>query len=403
MKKAFAALLAIFTAAALAGCSKPADEQLIEDITEDTSFVTEVAETVSETETTAETENVSETVSETEETSAESVSETEDTESETSAVTDNETNSQNNITTAFPVGKWTENRAYIYDFKEDGTVVINTGYYDISGTYTYENNVLTLNLFDSDNETNTFSFDITACKDGYKMDYKLVENEYGFHDPYEPAGLMSGYYSAAWNNDPFYLKKGEYITFAEIEDIKGIWVDEENSIYIFGDNKYMEGWNSHIHSYDYSLKNGRLECKNDEDDESYVLNIYDGKIYMNNSYYPFPIILKRTESEPFSIKDFDSSWEFRTVNDRTSVSYSYGQCKNGKGNITCNDYDTSIEISLNNDTVTLNIGGEKTIYTDYFVYSDASEYYDGVIYKYVYLFNENDIVSFEITIYTDKE
>lgn len=393
MKKFFAAFLAISITAALAGCNKPADEQLIDDITEEISVVTETVETVSETET----ETSAETVSETEETSAESVSETENTESETSAVTDNETNSQNNITAAFPVGKWTENRAYIYDFKEDGTVVINTGYYDVNGTYTYENNVLTLKLLNSCNVTETFSFDITEDKDGYKMDYKPVENGYGFCDPYEPAGLMSGYYSASWGDDPFYLKKGNLRQEADIDDLKGVWIesDDKKHIFIFDDKKSYRCFNLFGDVGECSVKNGNLEYK--ENDEIYVFNYYNGNLYMSNRFLPKPIVLERTESEPLSIKDFDNRWYFAAVGYETSLK------GKGNGGITGEDYDISIEISLNNDTVTLTVDGEKKIYTDYFVHSEASEYYDGVIYKYVYLFNENDIVSFEIIIDAEKE
>lgn len=80
MKKIFAALLAISITAALAGCNKPADEQLIDDITEGTSVVTEASETasesVSETETSETEENVIETVPETTETSADETEET---------------------------------------------------------------------------------------------------------------------------------------------------------------------------------------------------------------------------------------------------------------------------------------------------------------------------------------
>ena len=62
MKKFFATLLAFSITTALAGCSKPADEQIIDDITEDASVMTEATETVSETEIISETE---ETMSET--------------------------------------------------------------------------------------------------------------------------------------------------------------------------------------------------------------------------------------------------------------------------------------------------------------------------------------------------
>ncbi|MDE5991530.1 MAG: hypothetical protein K2G87_00615 [Oscillospiraceae bacterium] len=48
MKKIFSALPAIFIMAALAGCSKTAEEQLIDDVTEETSAIAEVVETSSE-------------------------------------------------------------------------------------------------------------------------------------------------------------------------------------------------------------------------------------------------------------------------------------------------------------------------------------------------------------------
>lgn len=85
MKKFFAALLAISITAALAGCDKPADEQLIDDITEGTSVVTEAAETVSETETETSAETASETAETTVETST--TTETSETSSETEKAT----------------------------------------------------------------------------------------------------------------------------------------------------------------------------------------------------------------------------------------------------------------------------------------------------------------------------
>ncbi|MCH5348836.1 MAG: hypothetical protein J1E40_05895 [Oscillospiraceae bacterium] len=66
MKKILAAAMAVFTAAVMAGCSSTADEQLIEDISEDTSIAaeTEASETA-ETSGTEETESVSEEETET--------------------------------------------------------------------------------------------------------------------------------------------------------------------------------------------------------------------------------------------------------------------------------------------------------------------------------------------------
>lgn len=66
MKRFFAALLAISMTAVWAGCDKPAEEQLIDDITEVTSAVVKVTETTSESVSETETEmgTSAETVSE---------------------------------------------------------------------------------------------------------------------------------------------------------------------------------------------------------------------------------------------------------------------------------------------------------------------------------------------------
>ena len=174
MKKFLAAVMAVLTAAVMAGCEKPADEQIIEDIAENisTASETEIPEAFVTAETASETEETTEETA-TEEITEETVSETEPTEN-----------------TDPLVGRWTESRAYIYEFDEKGNVSINTGYYTVIGDYTCEENHLLLSLMDSDGEVYNYNFDIIADDNGYAMYYKPVENKWGFYDPYDPAGLM---------------------------------------------------------------------------------------------------------------------------------------------------------------------------------------------------------------------
>lgn len=114
MKKILAALLAVSITAALAGCNKPADEQLIDDIT--------TAETFSET-------------------PHSSVETTEKITEETSAETTDETVSESRFVFAdydgakFPMGVWQDNYVFTYECDEYGNITYN--YYDENDTEIY--------------------------------------------------------------------------------------------------------------------------------------------------------------------------------------------------------------------------------------------------------------------------
>lgn len=116
MKKLLAALLAILVTAALAGCGKPAEEQLIDDAT--------AAETFSETtKTSAEITEADESVSDTK------TSDTGEINTEISAETENIFADYDE--SQFPMGNWQDNHIFRYT----GSLEHNIDYIEISDYY----------------------------------------------------------------------------------------------------------------------------------------------------------------------------------------------------------------------------------------------------------------------------
>ena len=380
MKKFLAACAAILTAAVMAGCNNPADEQIIEDITGDISTAAEAE--LPETSAIIEkaTKMTSETTSETEKTTAE----------ETATVKITKAEPISNESVVPLVGRWTESRAYIYEFDEKGNVSINTGYYTVIGDYTCEENHLLLSLMDSDGEVYNYNFDIVADDNGCAMYYKPVENKWGFYDPYEPAGLMSGWMSALWDNeDPFYLKKGEEPRPANVEDLDGIWIDQiYGELVIFEKNRNIYLHETYADIYESTLKNGIfISYDDDGDEESCILWLYDNKLYMSNCYSAEPSVLERYEAEPhtLSLSDFEGDNSIR-VNGK----WANMRLEKGKGICEYDDriYDAAISV-IDNSRVNLRVNGEKTVYDHYIVLEEESEYY---LDKYIYLYNDESAI-----------
>ncbi len=219
MKKLFAALLAISVTAALTGCNKPAKEQLIDKISEDTSVSSAMAnesENVSEAETTTETKNAVETAFES-----------------VFAEFDKETG---------PRGKWLENRFYIYDFADDGTMTLDIGSAVLNGTYTYDDSVLSIEFENSWDTVSGFRFTADYTDDVIHLTYtgpfSDVSECLGYA-PYEPEALVTGYFSFVENLD-FTLEKidAEFVP-AEQKDLQGIWVDRCYDDYASNDIIYI--------------------------------------------------------------------------------------------------------------------------------------------------------------------
>lgn len=211
MKKIFAALPAIFVTAALAGCNKPAGEQIAE-------------KTVSETITTTAAEMIAEAVSETMEITeaAESVTETET--ADTEEIVDENSAEPENIfadydESKFPTGKWQDNYIFretgsfprsidyveisdyenytgsdlytheewltrrdqvIYEFDGNGHYRISLQTHDVFGKYAFEDNVLTLifeiEFHNGEKFYDEVCFDTVKEENGYRLYYKTAES-----------------------------------------------------------------------------------------------------------------------------------------------------------------------------------------------------------------------------------
>ena len=404
MKKLLAAAMAVLTAAVMAGCGNTADEQLVEDISGDTSVTAEAeaaeteetskaAETsVTEAEgTTAETESVSEpeTTAETTVPETEHTTEAETTTEETAP----ETTAAKQDSAKLLTGRWTESRAYIYDFDEKGNVSINTGYYNVTGTYTCENDRLLLSLADADGEMWDFAFKMTADNNGFALYYEPVENEWGFYDPYEPAGLMGGYFSALWDVDePFYLKKGKEPRPADIKDLDGIWIDKmDNRIYLFEENRFIDFAGEYVYTYEYTLENGRLEYNIDGYDMSSILWLYGDKIYMNYFYSSEPCVLEhyKDSTRTISLKDFEG---YSTIRNMEEGGCFILELEKGKGTCKYDDNKYSASVSVTDSSkVSLKINGEETVYDHFIIREEKSKYYE-LLYRYIYLYNDEGAV-----------
>ena len=380
MKKFLAACVAILMTAVMAGCEKDtADEQIVEGIAEDISAAseTELPEASLTEGTTAE---IPETTSVTEETATGEIPEE----------TFPETKAADHENADFPVGRWTENRAYIYEFDDKGNVSINTGFYNVTGTYTYENDHLSLSLKDADGDPYNYNFKIIADDKGYAMYYEPVENERGYCEPYEPAGLMSGWMSALWDiEEPFYLKKGEEPRPANVEDLDGIWIEPMyDELVIFEENRNIYLRDTYADIYESTLKNGVFICYDDDGyEESCILWLYDNKLYMSNAYSAEPSVLERYEAEPhtLSVSDFEGSNSIRV-----DGKWAHIKLEKGKGTCEYDDriYDAAISV-IDNSRVNIRVNGEKTAYDHYIVREEQSEYY---LDKYIYLYNDESAI-----------
>lgn len=396
MKKLLAALLAILVTAALAGCGKPAEEQLIDDITEDTSLVTETSETVSETETETSdetTEAASETAEIiTEETSAETttgiVSDTKMSEETTLEIVSETEETFEETAAEFPVGIWTENRAYVYDFGEDGSLSINTGYYVVNGSYTYENGALAVDLLDPEGDTYKYIFDISGGGDQYIMTDRRIENEYGFWDPYEPTGIITGYFPVLGSDEKFSLQRGDLVENATFGDVNGIWrnADGSDEVFIFDNEKCFYGRVTSPYVGNCSVKNETLEAAFGK--TKFYFMLYDGRLFMTFDGVSKAYIFERAEPSRLSQSDFDGRCYFETGDGDYALR---GVIKNGKGVIVneITEYETNAEITVtenNGQTLyTVTVDGKSAVYTGCFALEKSGS-------KSVYLFNDNDMI-----------
>lgn len=367
MKKILAAAMAIFTAAIMAGCEKnTADEQLIEDI--DIASGTEITEIF---------DDMEEIFLDEEEAS----SETEITVEEITEDTVPETEAIDYASTDFPVGRWIENRAYIYDFDENGNISINTGHYDIKGTYTYEDNVLTLSFNNKYGETMDYCFDITVDESGYAMDYQPVINDWWQVYPYayQPAGMALGFIEEMlWENEPFYLKKGEEPRPAQPNEIKGAWSNGK-TLFIFDEDRYIQNHYSYLYDYKYDSapENGRLEFQNYYgENECYILWLYDNKLYINGEYFLDPYMLERYD--PASVTAADLNGQYIFDNDENYMV----TLEDGKFSEQYHEDEITGEFALDSGKIIFTASDSETVEFAYYTTED-----------YIYLINDEGLHS----------
>ena len=354
MKKFFAALLAISITAALAGCNKPADGQLIDDITEETSVVTEAAETVSETETT--TESVSETAETTVEmsTTTETSSETEKTTTAISSRTVSETKIKTDgidIT-----GAWIESEAREGIFVFDGENIFIISEYHIE-SYPYKFNETTITV---DNEDVTVKFEneklFIIDQDG---DTTLVLERY------ETSSMPHA---------------------AKQQDIMGVWVDIDSygNFWFIDKNSIIEFFGVTTHSNLYKFDGDKMTS--DNGDMSAVL--FDNKLYLTDEYGSITITLEQIQPSKPSIADFDGSGYIY----KNGEGLGYIDFKDGKEVVTDqtpDDYSPA-QISINGNKVKFSLFGKTGEYTCY-IKAREQEYAD----KQIFLLNDSDYIVFE--------
>lgn len=256
MKKFFAALLAISVTAALAGCDKPAEEQLI---TEDISAVTEASADVSD----AETAVISD--SETEDSTLKETSETKtETATEKSADTEKRGETFSADAESLP-GEWyainfidMENATVT--FREDGSFSLVSDDYTEIGTYTVSDGLVEVIYNDGEDReawAAVFDGDVLILK-FIGWNYELIKEEYR---PYN-SGLSVGAYldSVGYDGIEYVLSK-ERSALAEQEDILGVWYTEKDyleGLIIFNEQSVAELSAGDISEIPVAVRNGRF-------------------------------------------------------------------------------------------------------------------------------------------------
>lgn len=356
MRKFFAVFLAVSITAALAGCNKPAGEQIIGDITEEISVVTE-------TKTTAETENASETVSKTEETMAEMSATTETSyQTETTTAVSSEIVSDTKIKTdgIDITGAWIDSEYIEGDYKElyifDGKNVFVVSDDDID-FYPYKLNGTTITIDFTD-----MTVDLPVIIENEKV---LISDQDGyiFLEPYAISDLPR---------------------FAKQQDIMGVWADTGvyGNLWFIDENSIIEFSGVTTHSNSYKFDGDKMTS--DNGDMSAVL--FDNKLYLTNKYGTH--IFEQIQPTKPSIADFDGSGYIY----KNGEGLGHIDFKDGKEVVTDqtpDDYSPA-EISINGNKVKFSLLGKTGEYTCY-IKSFKQEYAD----KHIFLLNDSDYIVFE--------
>lgn len=318
MKKFFAALLAISVTAALAGCSKPADGQLIDDITEGISVVTESAETVSETKAavSADIEAEDAALKETLETTTETV-----TEKATDTKKRGETFSADAESL---IGEW-----YAIDFigMENATVTFGE---DSSfslvrdddteaGTYTVSDGLVEVIYNDGEDWEAwlaLFDGDVLILK-FIGWNYDLIKEDY---KPYDSGLSIGDYLEREGNYGIEYVLSKERSKLAEQEDILGVWYAEKDyveGLIIFNEQSVADLSVGDISEIPVAVRNGRFvetgEMPQDVSLDERCFYLCGGKIYAiicDDDYFEYDehtLILEKYEPVSLTADMLDGS------------------------------------------------------------------------------------------------
>ncbi len=376
MKKFLAALLAIFAAAALSGCVKPAEGQTAGGITAFENF-SETSETV-KTETSVSSDN--ETVEPASGATSETVSETE-------TATEKAVRTEKRGTTFSAdaeslLGEWyaidfisMKNTSVI--FGEDGCISLVRDDFTESGTYTVSDGLVEVIYNDGEDweaYAALFDGDILILKQlGLNQD--VIEEDYL---PYDDSLSVGEYLYREGNYGMECILSKKKSVLAEQEDILGAWYgkdDDLEGLMIFNGQSVAELSMGDIMDIPVTVRNGKFVLtgeipKNVSMEEECLFYLCGGKIYMimcGDDYFIYDdhtLILERYESAALTADMLDGSLG------RVSDTYYY--FKDGKFYSFTEIADmTGYDFKIDGDKIILPIDGKDVTFKYYILGDDV--------------------------------
>lgn len=243
-------------------------------------------------------------------------------------------------------GKWTEqNRLYTYEFDDSGNVTIDTlscrvsGRYELSGKYDL---ILYLEP-QGENEGDEpvpFGFDLKKTDNGYEMDYHPMD-EHGSL-PFEPTGLVTGYYSALWTSEPIVLTEYKETEAVEQKDVLGLWKNIYDDVILFTeDNIYSIGRRG-LMPADAFIKKGSFD---NNGEKAYVSK--DGERLVISTLYGTEVMTRWT-SDNSSITGL---YMFEGEGESAEL-----WMKNGSGIVYSDSSGTAASVSIDGADITIKMG-----------------------------------------------
>lgn len=287
-------------------------------------------------------------------------------------------------------GKWIENRGYIYEFGEDGSLLIDTMFHKVSGSYAMNGDRLDISLTDKEGGTEEFCFAAAAEKDGYRLELAAVENERGYCLPYEPAGLMSGFLSAFGGPEEITLVyPDEEPRYAEHSDLIGVWINREyGDITIIDENgiTYLEG--DEPETRECQIIHGGMIDDDPEYNPYYgdVYTVWDDFYFINNRFSSSPIVFEKYDHPRIDEEFFSGKYEIDTDDISGEAVF-----EDGKGVLKIH-YDEEYEAEIS-------VRGRKTSLTYNGITTEYSERY--IVDEYIYLIEGSNYLLLEDTDYHD--